>query len=152
MGTILVSACLAGVNCKYSGGHNLVPALAELVRQGRAVPVCPETLGGLAIPRPPAEIRGGDGHDVLAGKARVVDREGRDVTAAFLRGAQATLAKARKVNADLIVLKEKSPSCGSGLIYDGTFSGTTRPGAGVTAALLREQGYRVMSEGEFTNS
>ncbi len=152
MEKILVSACLAGIPCKYSGGHNLVPAIADLVRQGKAVPICPETLGGLAIPRPPAEIRDGDGHDVLAGKARVVDREGRDVTAAFLRGAQATLARAREVGAQLAVLKENSPSCGSGLIYDGTFSGTTRPGPGVTAALLRKQGYRVISEGEFTNS
>ncbi|MDN5344873.1 MAG: hypothetical protein PWQ18_985 [Clostridia bacterium] len=152
MDKILVSACLAGQKCKYNDGHNLVPAIAELVRQGRAVPVCPETLGGLPTPRPPAEIRGGDGRDVLAGRARVVDREGRDVTAAFLRGAQATLAKAQEIGAGLVVLKEKSPSCGSGLIYDGTFSGTTRPGPGVTVALLREQGFKVIGEGDFTSS
>lgn len=149
MGRILVSACLAGVNCKYSGGHNLVPAIAELVAKGKAVPVCPETLGGLKIPRPPAEIQGGDGRDVLAGRARVVDKEGKDVTAAFLRGAAATLAKAREIEAELVVLKEKSPSCGSKFIYDGTFTGTKRPGFGVTTALLREHGFRVISEEEW---
>ncbi|WP_258360243.1 DUF523 domain-containing protein [Moorella sulfitireducens (nom. illeg.)] len=143
---ILVSACLAGEKCKYSGGHNLVPAIAALVREGKATPVCPETLGGLTIPRPPAEIQGGDGHDVLAGRARVVDKEGRDVTDAFLRGAVATLAKAREMGTELVVLKEKSPSCGSKLIYDGSFTGTTRPGPGVTAALLREHGFKVISE------
>jgi uncharacterized protein YbbK (DUF523 family) len=149
MGKILVSACLAGAKCKYSGGHNLVPAIAALVREGKALPVCPETLGGLNIPRPPAEIQGGDGHDVLAGRARVVDKEGRDVTAAFLRGAAATLARAREMGAELVVLKERSPSCGSKLIYDGTFTGTTRPGPGVTAALLQQYGFKVISEGEF---
>ncbi|KYH30816.1 DUF523 domain-containing protein [Neomoorella mulderi] len=148
MAKMLVSACLAGEKCKYSGGHNLVPAIAELVRRGKAVPVCPEALGGLTIPRPPAEIRGGDGYDVLAGRARVVDKEGRDVTAAFLRGATATLAKAREFAAELVVLKEKSPSCGSKLIYDGTFTGTARPGPGVTAALLQQHGFKVISEGE----
>ncbi|QGP92559.1 hypothetical protein MGLY_19420 [Neomoorella glycerini] len=149
MAKILVSACLAGEKCKYSGGHNLVPPIAELVRRGKAVPVCPEALGGLTIPRPPAEIRGGDGYDVLAGRARVLDKEGQDVTAAFLRGAAATLAKAREIAAELVVLKEKSPSCGSKLIYDGTFSGTARPGTGVTAALLQQHGFKVISEGEF---
>ncbi|GAF26348.1 uncharacterized conserved protein [Moorella thermoacetica Y72] len=149
MGKILVSACLAGVRCKYSGGHNLVPAIAELVRQGKAVPVCPESLGGLTIPRPPAEIQGGDGYDVLAGRARVMDKEGRDVTAAFIQGARAALARAREVGPEIIVLKERSPSCGSKLIYDGNFSGATRPGPGVTTALIREYGYKVISEEEF---
>lgn len=115
MGRILVSACLAGVNCKYSGGHNLVPAIAELVAKGKAVPVCPENLGGLKIPRPPAEIQGGNGRDVLAGRARVVDKEGKDVTAAFLRGAAATLAKAREIEAELVVLKEKAPRAAANL-------------------------------------
>ncbi|WP_406678007.1 DUF523 domain-containing protein [Moorella sp. ACPs] len=151
MARILVSACLAGEKCKYSGSHNLIPAIAELVRRGKAVPACPETLGGLTIPRSPAEIQGGNGYDVLAGRARVVDEEGRDVTAAFLRGAAATLTKAREIEAELVVLKEKSPSCGSKLIYDGTFTGTTRPGPGVTTALLREHGFRVISEEEFAS-
>lgn len=150
MGKILVSACLAGIRCKYSGGHNLVPAIAELVRAGKAVPICPENLGGLTIPRPPAEIQGGDGYDVLAGRARVMDKEGRDVTAAFIHGARAALARAREAGPEMVVLKERSPSCGSKFIYDGSFSGVTRPGPGVTTALLREQGFTVISEGEFT--
>jgi len=152
MAKILVSACLAGEKCKYSGGHNLVPAIAALVRQGKAVPVCPEALGGLPIPRPPAEIQGGDGYDVLAGRARVVDNTGRDVTAEFCRGAASTLALARELNPVLVVFKEKSPSCGSQQIYNGTFSATTSPGTGVTAALLKQHGFQVINEKLFKDN
>lgn len=152
MAKILVSACLAGEKCKYSGGHNLVPAIAELIRQGKAVAVCPEALGGLPIPRPPAEIQGGDGYDVLEGKARVVDSSGREVTAEFCRGAKSTLALARELQPDLIILKEKSPSCGSQQIYNGSFSATTIPGAGVTAALLKQHGFQVISEKQFKDN
>ncbi|MBC7343287.1 MAG: DUF523 domain-containing protein [Clostridia bacterium] len=143
---ILVSACLAGHNCKYNGGNNLAPAIKELVQQGIAIPVCPECLGKLTIPRPPAEIQGGNGMDVLSGQARVIDREGKDVTQAFLRGAQAVLAKAQQVKPSLIILKEKSPSCGTTLIFDGSFSGRTRPGPGVTAALLYQYGFPLRNE------
>lgn len=145
---ILVSACLLGINCKYNGGNNRIPALAELCQQGRLVPVCPEMLGGLPIPRPPAEIRGGSGSAVLAGKAKVVNREGNDVTAAFLRGAEETLTLARLFGAKKALLKESSPSCGSSTIYDGTFTGTKKAGEGVTTALLRSHGIEVFSEKE----
>lgn len=143
---ILVSACLAGHNCKYNGGNNLIPEIRELVRQHRAIPVCPEGLGQLPIPRPPAEIQGGNGTDVLTGKARVMDREGKDVTQGFLRGAQAVLAQAQRLNPSLIILKEKSPSCGTELIYDGSFSGRTRSGPGVTAALLAQHHFPLRNE------
>ncbi|SMB93019.1 Uncharacterized conserved protein YbbK, DUF523 family [Thermanaeromonas toyohensis ToBE] len=143
---ILVSACLAGYHCKYNGGSNLVPEIKELVTRRQAIPVCPEKLGGLSIPRPPAEIQGGDGFDVLEGRARVVDKEGRDVTAAFLQGARATAELARALGTRVAILKERSPSCGIRAIYNGTFSGCTRTGCGVTAALLLRQGLQLFSE------
>ncbi|MBX6377266.1 MAG: DUF523 domain-containing protein [Clostridia bacterium] len=140
---VLVSACLAGVPCRYDGRDSLEPDLRERVERGEAVVVCPEVLGGLPTPREPAEIVGGDGGDVLDGRARVVTRTGRDVTEAFVAGARATLALARLHGARKVVLKARSPSCGAGLIHDGTFSGRLREGDGVTAALLRRHGIHV---------
>ena len=122
--TILVSACLLGVPCRYDGQSKAHPLAQELCRRHRVIPVCGEIFGGLPTPRPPAEICG----------QRVVTREGADVTAAYRRGAEAA------------VLKERSPSCGSGAVYDGTFSGTLTAGWGVAAGLLREQGIRVLGE------
>jgi len=152
MAKILVSACLAGEKCKYNGSHNLVPAIAALVRQGKAVAVCPEVLGGLPIPRRPAEIQGGDGHDVLSGNARVIDSAGKNVTAEFCRGANSILALARELQPELIVLKEKSPSCGIRFIYNGNFAAKIIPGAGVTAALLKQHGFQINSEKQFKDS
>ncbi|WP_124727857.1 DUF523 domain-containing protein [Staphylospora marina] len=146
----IVSACFAGLHCRYDGKHNRVEEIVELIRSGEAIPVCPEQLGGLKTPRPPAEIVGGDGDDVLDGKARVVDNRGNDVTEQFLRGAREALALAKAVGAKHAILKEKSPSCGSCAIYDGTFSGRKKPGAGVTAALFRRHGIRVESEENFS--
>lgn len=146
MGKKIVSACFAGIHCRFDGRHNRIDEILEMIRRGEAVPVCPEQMGGLATPRPPAEIVGGDGEDVLDGKAKVVDNQGRDVTEAFLRGAYEALAVAKAVGAEEAILKERSPSCGSCTIYDGTFSGMKKPGAGVTAALLRRHGIRVVSE------
>jgi len=143
---ILVSACLAGYYCKYDGSSNLVPEIKDLVARFQAIPVCPEKLGGLPVPRPPAEIQGGDGFDVLEGRARVVDKEGRDVTDAFLKGAKATAELAQTLGAKVAILKERSPSCGTRTIYNGTFSGCTRSGCGVTAALLLRQGLQLFSE------
>lgn len=120
--------------------------LARWQSEGRVVPVCPETLGGLPTPRPPAEIASGaDGGDVLAGSVRVTTRNGEDVTDAFVQGAEATLARAREAGAQLALLIDLSPSCGSLAIYDGSFSGARHPGAGVTAALLRQNGVRVFA-------
>ncbi|MBC7106164.1 MAG: DUF523 domain-containing protein [Firmicutes bacterium] len=144
----LVSACLAGHSCAYDGRARPHPLVERLVGEGRAVPVCPEALGGLPTPRPPAEIQGGDGHEVFAGRARVVDLEGRDVTDAFLEGARTALAIARRHGLTAAILKARSPSCGYGLIYDGTFAGRLRPGHGVTAALLLHHGFPVFTESE----
>jgi len=124
----------------------MIPEIRDLVLRGKALPVCPEKLGGLPMPRPPAEIQGGDGRDVLEGRARVVNREGMDVTPAFTAGARATLELARRHGIRIAILKERSPSCGSTAIYDGSFSGQTRSGQGVTAALLRSHGVKVFNE------
>ena len=138
MKPILVSACLLGAACKYSGGDNLCPKVAALAEDHYLVPVCPEQLGGLPTPRTPAE-RQGD---------RVIAKDGRDVTAAYLRGAQEALKLARLFGCDTAILKARSPSCGVGAIYDGTFTGTVVPGSGVTAALLEASGIRVITEEE----
>ncbi len=135
---ILVSACLAGVPCRYDGGAKPCPAVLALLRDERALPLCPEEMGGLATPRDPSEIVGD----------RVLSRSGRDVTEAFRRGARACLEAAREHGCTEAVLKSLSPSCGSGLVYDGTFSGNLRPGDGVTARLLKENGIRVRTEEE----
>ena len=120
---ILVSECLLGIRCKYSGGANPCLAVIQAVKAGRhrLIPVCPECLGGLAIPRQPSE-RVGD---------RVLSRTGEDVTAQYERGAQAALALAKLYGCTAAILKERSPSCGSGAVYDGTFTGTVIPGDGV---------------------
>lgn len=142
----LVSACLAGCLCRYDQQRVVCDAVREMITKGQAIPVCPEQMGGLPTPRPPAEIVGGTGEDVLDGRARVMDVNGRDVTAAFVAGAQETLKLAQLVGATTVILKERSPSCGSCAIYDGSFSGAQRPGQGVTAALLRRHAIRVESD------
>ncbi|WDP91911.1 MAG: DUF523 domain-containing protein [Desulfobacter sp.] len=149
MEKILISACLLGEPVRYDGVSKPVahPMIHEWQRQGRLVPFCPETAGGLPIPRPPAEICGGGGTDVLADAARVVTR-GADVTAPFLMGARAALALAGEKGICFALLKERSPSCGSNRIYDGHFTGTLIPGMGVTTALLRRHGISVFSENE----
>ncbi|MEV8322874.1 DUF523 domain-containing protein [Kitasatospora sp. NPDC056731] len=144
MEPIVVSACLAGVPCRYDGRAKTSPDVVGLVEAGRAVVVCPEGAGGLPTPRPPAEIVGGDGADVLDGRARVVDATGADCTAEFVAGARAALAAAEAAGARRAVLMARSPSCGCGRVYDGTFTGELRPGDGVTAALLRRAGIEVV--------
>ena len=143
---VLVSACLAGRACRYDGRANPDDAVARLVGEGRAVLVCPEEDGGLGTPRPAAEIVGGDGDDVLEGRARVMTRDGADVTQAYLDGARIALEAARARGATTAILKARSPSCGKGCIYDGSHSRTLKAGDGVTAALLRRAGVRVVTE------
>jgi uncharacterized protein YbbK (DUF523 family) len=143
---IIISACLIGCNCRYDEKNNLNPHLAKLVQEGKAIPVCPEQLGGLPTPRPPAEIVGGEGKDVLTGKARVIDVNGNDVTAQFVKGARETLKIAQLIGATSAILKQRSPSCGSEEIYDGSFNKKRIKGRGVTAALLMENGIKVMDE------
>ena len=136
----LVSACLLGENCKYSGGSNLCPALLDwLKREGHeAVPVCPEVLGGLPTPRTPAEIVDGV----------VTAKDGRSVDAEFRRGAALALERAREAGVTLAVLQPRSPSCGAREIYDGTFSGRKIEGQGVFAQLLAENGVRTLEPGD----
>jgi uncharacterized protein YbbK (DUF523 family) len=143
---ILLSACLAGIKCKYNGGSSFDKRAAELLQSGAAVPVCPEQLGGCTTPRIAVEIQGGTGADVLDGRCRVAGKGGEDVTEKFIRGAGEVLRIARLTGAEKAVLKARSPSCGCGRIYDGTFSGRTREGNGVTAELLLRNGIEVMTE------
>jgi len=148
----LVSACLLGLPTAYDGEGRTVAELIAMAVQGRVVPICPEVAGGLPVPRPPAEIVGGSGEDVLEGRAQVVTVDGQDVTDAFLRGARIALETARRFGIRTAVLKSHSPSCGCCRIYDGTHSGRLVPGQGVTAALLRREGIEVLSEEEFNRT
>lgn len=143
MSLIIVSACLAGVNCKYNGKNNLCKRIQSLVSQGNAIPLCPEQLGGCPTPRTEAEVSGGTGADVLDGKCRVINREGIDVTDYFIRGAQEVLQIAKLMGVQRAILKSKSPSCGFGQIYDGSFSGTLIKGNGITSELLIRNGILV---------
>lgn len=144
-GPVLVSACLAGRACRFDGSANADDEVARLVAEGRAVLVCPEVDGGLGTPRPPAEIQGGDGADVLAGRARVVTAAGADVTDAYVAGARRALKVAEEAGATSAILKSRSPSCGKSGIYDGSFSRVLRDGDGVTAALLSAHGIEVFT-------
>lgn len=142
----IVSACLAGICCTYGGGHKLKVKIRRLVEDARALPVCPEILGGSGIPRPSSEIMGGDGLDVLEGRAKVLTRSGKDVSGVFIKGAIRTLGLAKKYRIKKAVLKSKSPSCGAGRIYDGSFSFRIKEGDGVTAALLRRNEIALFTE------
>lgn len=145
-GPILVSACLAGRACRFDGAAAPDDVVTTLVAEGRAVLVCPEEDGGLGTPRPAAEIVGGDGHDVLEGRARVLTRSGADVTEHYVRGAQIALETARRSGATAAILKARSPSCGKGCVYDGSFGRVLQEGDGVTAALLQREGIEVVTE------
>ncbi|CAM3792185.1 DUF523 domain-containing protein [Aeromicrobium ponti] len=149
---ILVSSCLAGLEVRYNGTHSLENKIRKLVDEKKAVTVCPELLGGFLTPREPAEVTGGDGADVLDGMAKVVEKSGKDVTELYIKGAYAALEQALKINATIVVLKENSPSCGSSLIYNGEFNGKKRAGDGVASALLKRNGFTVISEEQFVNN
>ena len=133
---ILVSACLLGCNCRYDGSHRACEAVAELRETHQLIPVCGEIFGGLPTPRTPAERVGG----------RVLTENGRDVTQEYHRGAEEVLALARRLDCKAALLKERSPSCGTGEIYDGSFTRTLTAGDGVTAELLRASGIAVFGE------
>ena len=132
---ILVSACLLGVNCKYSGGNNYSEEVMEFLRDYEIIPICPEIMGGLPTPRPASEING----------IKVINVNDEDVTENFKRGAEETLKLAKLLGVKKALLKRKSPSCGSGEIYDGTFSGTLKVGDGITAQLLKENDIEVLT-------
>ena len=138
---IMVSACLLGRKCKYNGGDNYDERTVAALRGHELVPVCPEVAGGLTVPRRPCEIAGGV----------VVNDRGENVDGEFRKGAEICLKKAVEEKIDLAVLQPRSPSCGVGRVYDGTFSGRLTEGSGVFAALLADNGFRVMSADEFVS-
>lgn len=139
----LVSACLAGIECRYDGKGKAEDAIVRLIQQGLAVPVCPEQLGGLTTPRISCEIVN------QSGETKVINQEGADRTEEFVLGAERTLAIAKALGITKAVMKSKSPSCGCGMIYDGTFSGRLIPGNGVAVELLLQNGIEVMTEQDF---
>lgn len=131
---ILVSSCLLGVNCKYSGGNNYTEEVDEFLKNYEVIPICPEIMGGLPTPRLPAE-RVGD---------KVLTNEGKDVTEQYIKGAKECLFLAQKYGAKKALLKRRSPSCGFGEIYDGTFSHQISTGNGVTAELFAKNGIEII--------
>lgn len=144
---VLVSACLLGQPVRYDGRDSGHPGLLQRWQaEGRVVPLCPEVAGGLPTPRPPAEILGGQGAQVLEGQVQVLTVGGEDVSEAFLAGARQALELVRRYGIRVAVLKSGSPSCGNRLTYDGSFSGVKVAGEGVTTALLRREGVQVFSE------
>jgi len=148
MNKILLSACLAGEPVRYNGLALSVDStiLNEWLKARRIVPFCPEVSGGLPTPRSPAEISNGDGLSVITGTAKVLQQDGTDKSAAFLRGAQLALDLCLKHDIRIAILTESSPSCGSTMVYDGSFSSKKITGLGVTSALLMENGIRVFSQ------
>ena len=135
---IICSACLLGIKCRYDGKAKSNKKLIKLSKDYYLIPVCPEQLGGLTTPREPAEQKG----------KKVFTKSGKDVTKYFSQGANQVLKIAKLLEAKKAILKQRSPSCGSGQIYDGTFSGNVIKGNGVTTALLKKQGIKVISEEE----
>ena len=136
---IMVSACLLGDNVKYNGKNNYCQELEDFLKDFDIIKICPEVMGGLSIPRLPSEIIGD----------KVVNSEGIDVTNEFILGASKTLEIAKKNDIKIAILKKNSPSCGSGTIYDGTFSNTLIDGYGLTAKLLQENDVKVFNEENF---
>ena len=140
MNRLLISACLLGFDCKYSGGNNVLneDTLCALQEKWTLMPVCPETAGGLGIPRDPSERSGG----------KVISCRGADVTEAFTKGAETACRLCERFGCRTALLKERSPSCGIGEIYDGSFSGTVIEGDGLTAEQLRRLGIRLIGESD----
>ncbi len=139
---ILVSACLVGINCKYSGGNNFNQKIFDLVKEGKAIPICPEQLGGLKTPRKPVELK------VIDGKRYAIDNEGNDVTENFERGAIEVLKLAKILNINKAILQPRSPSCGVNKIYSGNFDNKLIDGNGILADLLIENGIEVFTPDE----
>ena len=135
---LLVSACLLGINCKYNGKNNKNEKILELLKDHNLIPVCPEILGGLPTPRIPSEIQNN----------KVITKDGKDVTKEYEKGAKEALKIAKLYDCKVAILKEKSPSCGCGKIYDGTFSKTLVDGDGMTSRLLKENNIKIIGESD----
>lgn len=142
----LCSACLLGINCRYDGENRVDEKVIALSKKEILIPVCPEQLGGLPTPRIPSEIQGFSGEYAFDEKCNVLNKEGGDVTELFVKGANEALKIAKLFNIREAILKQKSPSCGCGKIFDGSFSGKLIAGDGVTTALLKRSGIKVISE------
>ncbi len=140
MENILISACLMGVNCRYDGKSKLIEELDLLMEKYNLIPICPEQLGGLSTPREASEIK----------DSNVISKSGRDVTEQFEKGAKEVLSLAKRFQCQTAILKERSPSCGSNEIYDGSFRGILQAGDGLTAALLKQHNIRVIGESEIS--
>lgn len=138
--TILISACLLGVNCRYNGKTKEMNDIQKLMKKHTLIPVCPEILGGLPTPRAAVEIQNG----------RCINTDGIDVTEQFERGAKEVLRLAKLYNCDTVIFQERSPSCGSGQIYDGSFTGTLTTGDGMTARLLKENGIKIIGDSKIS--
>lgn len=147
---ILVSSCLLGETVRYDGRNKLLEneILRQWIIQDRIISFCPEVAAGLTVPRIAAEISGGDGKNVLRGTGRVIDKSGHNVTDAFISGAMQALSLCKQFNIKIAILARRSPSCGNTTIYDGSFTGTTIKGAGVTAALLKQNEIHVFNQSE----
>lgn len=141
----IISACLCGVNCKYNGENNLSDRCMKLFREGKAVLVCPEQLGGLPTPRNPVELNN-VASEVIEGNGKALSNQGEDVTKQFLNGAYETLKIARELGVTKAILKEGSPSCGANFVYDGTFTGNRIEGKGITTQILENEGITVFSD------
>lgn len=139
MEKIIVSACLLGTNCKYNGGNNLNKELIEFLKNYEIIPICPECMGGLSTPRVPSEIIGD----------KVINKEGLDVTNNYLSGANKALELAKKHQVKIAILKAKSPSCGEGKVYDGTFTNTLVEKDGVTVKIFKSEGIKVYTENNY---
>ena len=139
---ILVSACLVGINCKYSGGNNYKQKIFDLVKEGKAIPICPEQLGGLNTPRKPVELK------VINGKRYAIDNEGNDLTENFERGALEVLNLAKNLNINKAILQPRSPSCGVNKIYSGNFDNKLVDGNGILAELLKHNGIDALTPNE----
>ena len=139
---ILVSACLVGINCKYSGGNNYNQKIFNLVKEGKAIPICPEQLGGLNTPRKPVELK------VINGKRHAIDNEGNDLTENFERGALEVLNLAKNLNINKAILQPRSPSCGVDKIYSVNFDNKLVDGNGILAELLKQNGIDVLTPNE----
>ncbi len=141
---ILISACLVGLNCKYNGKNNYNEKIFDLIKEGQAIPLCPEQLGGLMTPRQPAEIK------IIDGKRYVYDNTVHDVTENFIKGANEVMSFVKKMNIkQAIFLQPRSPSCGIGQIYNGEFNGTLISGNGILVDMLLEAGVEVLTPEEF---
>lgn len=137
--TVLVSACLLGENCKYNGGNNCSPTILDFLKDKQVIPICPEILAGMPAPRPPVEVNG----------SRVLRKNGEDVTDAYCSGVCKAMQIAAQQPIDLVILKSRSPTCGVGQRYDGTFTGTLVNQSGLFAEALQQAGYLVKSSDDF---